>query len=106
MYHPLKNRKFSLISSALLVSANFCFAISAQAETGITDKEIIIGSTVPLSGPNAGYGTIGKAQRACFDYVNAELGGVRWAMARPEKSSMSCMTTPWSLLVTCKTHDV
>jgi ABC-type branched-subunit amino acid transport system substrate-binding protein len=85
MYHPLKNRKLSAASSALLLSAACGFAIPAQAETGITDKEIIIGSTVPLSGPNAGYGTIGKAQRACFEYINTELGGVKLGDGKARK---------------------
>jgi ABC-type branched-subunit amino acid transport system substrate-binding protein len=41
----------------------------------VTDREIKIGSTGPLSGPAAGYGIVGKTMSAWFDLVNAE-GGV------------------------------
>ncbi len=85
MYQTQKKRQFSLVRSALIASAALGFAMSAQAESGITDKEIVIGSTLPLSGPNAGYGTIGKAQRACFDYINAELGGIKMGDGKTRK---------------------
>jgi branched-chain amino acid transport system substrate-binding protein len=42
---------------------------------GVTDTEIKIGQTMPYSGPASAYGTIGKAEAAYFDKVNAE-GGV------------------------------
>ncbi|MFM7012774.1 MAG: ABC transporter substrate-binding protein [Betaproteobacteria bacterium] len=85
MYHPPKNRKLSVAGSVLLLSAACSFVMPAQAETGITDKEIIIGATVPLSGPNAGYGTMGKAQRACYEYINTELGGIKLGDGKTRK---------------------
>lgn len=85
MNHPPKTRKYSLISSVLLASASLYMALPAHAETGITDKEIIIGATVPLSGPNAGYGTMGKAQRACYEYINTELGGIKLGDGKTRK---------------------
>jgi branched-chain amino acid transport system substrate-binding protein len=47
------------------------------ASPGITETEIIIGNSNALSGPNAGYSPIGQAQGACYDYYNAEFGGVK-----------------------------
>ena len=85
MYQTQKKRQFSWVRSALIASTALGFAVSAQAESGITDKEIVIGSTLPLSGPNAGYGTIGKAQRACYEYIKRNLAASRWAMVRPAR---------------------
>ena len=42
---------------------------------GVTDTEIKIGQTMPYSGPASLYGTIGRAEMAYFDKINAE-GGV------------------------------
>jgi ABC-type branched-subunit amino acid transport system substrate-binding protein len=42
---------------------------------GVTPTEILLGGTVPLSGPAAAYGTIPKAADAYFHYVN-DNGGV------------------------------
>jgi branched-chain amino acid transport system substrate-binding protein len=43
--------------------------------TGVTSNSILIGATVPLSGPAAAYGTIAKASDAYFHYVN-DNGGI------------------------------
>ncbi len=43
---------------------------------GISDTEIKLGSHMPLTGVAASYGIIDVGQKAYFDYVNAELGGV------------------------------
>jgi len=42
---------------------------------GITAKEILLGGTVPLSGPASPFGTVGPGANAYFKYVNAH-GGV------------------------------
>ena len=42
---------------------------------GVTDTEIKIGQTMPYSGPLSAFGTIGRAEAAYFDMVNAQ-GGV------------------------------
>jgi branched-chain amino acid transport system substrate-binding protein len=42
---------------------------------GITSNEILIGGTVPLSGPASPFGTVGPGANAYFKYVNAH-GGV------------------------------
>jgi branched-chain amino acid transport system substrate-binding protein len=57
------------------------FAIASPAAAqkhygpGVSDSEIMIGQTMPYSGPASAYGTIGKAEAAYFDMINAE-GGV------------------------------
>ena len=64
--------------SAFIVFA-FVVATSASAEKnygpGVTDTEIKIGQTIPYSGPVSAYGTIGRAQAAYFEMINAK-GGV------------------------------
>ncbi|MGQ9652826.1 MAG: ABC transporter substrate-binding protein, partial [Thermodesulfobacteriota bacterium] len=48
----------------------------ANAQTpGVTDKEVIIGWTTPLSGPAAAWGVAAMGGKAWADYVN-EQGGV------------------------------
>jgi len=42
---------------------------------GVTDSEIKIGQTMPYSGPLSAFGTLGRAEAAYFDMVNAQ-GGV------------------------------
>ncbi|MBI3527964.1 MAG: ABC transporter substrate-binding protein [Betaproteobacteria bacterium] len=53
--------------------------LSAQAEKkygpGVTDSEIKVGQSMPYSGPLSAFGTIGRAEAAYFDMVNAQ-GGV------------------------------
>jgi branched-chain amino acid transport system substrate-binding protein len=41
---------------------------------GVTDTEILVGQTMPYSGPVSMLGTMGKAAMAYFDKVNAEGG--------------------------------
>ncbi|HWI26077.1 MAG TPA: ABC transporter substrate-binding protein [Stellaceae bacterium] len=42
---------------------------------GASDTEIVLGQTMAYSGPASAYGTIGKAEAAYFDMINAQ-GGV------------------------------
>jgi branched-chain amino acid transport system substrate-binding protein len=42
---------------------------------GVTDDSIKLGSSYPFSGPASAYGTIGRAAKAHFDWVNSK-GGV------------------------------
>lgn len=46
------------------------------ASPGITDTEVTLGGSYPLSGPASAYSTIAASTQACFEKVNAE-GGVR-----------------------------
>jgi branched-chain amino acid transport system substrate-binding protein len=41
---------------------------------GVTDTEIKIGQTIPYSGPQSAYATVGRAHAAYFDKINAEGG--------------------------------
>ena len=54
-------------------------AVAVHAEKrygpGVTDTQILLGQTMPYSGPASGYGTYGKAQAAFFRMIN-EHGGV------------------------------
>jgi ABC-type branched-subunit amino acid transport system substrate-binding protein len=49
-------------------------AVSANAP-GVTDTEILIGSTQPFSGPASSYSTIGRTHEAYFKMIN-EQGGI------------------------------
>jgi branched-chain amino acid transport system substrate-binding protein len=73
-----------LLSLTLAVSAVGVIT-PALAETGITDTEVVIGVSAALSGPNAGYGAIGRGTEACFNYLNAEQGGVKFGDDKTRK---------------------
>jgi branched-chain amino acid transport system substrate-binding protein len=45
-------------------------ATPSASDIGVTKDNILLGSTTPLSGPAASYGTIAKAENAYFQYVN------------------------------------
>ncbi len=53
----------------------FSIAIPASAEPGVTPTEIMLGQTMPYSGPVSAFSTVGKAMAAYIAKVNAE-GGV------------------------------
>jgi branched-chain amino acid transport system substrate-binding protein len=60
------------------VSALMLATVASGAPTatpGITKTQVVIGGTVPLSGPAAAYASVGKGAQAYFKYVNAH-GGV------------------------------
>lgn len=65
--------------SLILVLATVVFLVPAIASAadvpGVTDKEIVIGVTTPLSGPAALWGVTGLGMKAWADHVNAQ-GGV------------------------------
>lgn len=72
----MMNRRLVISAAAALVALG-TQQVYAQKKyaPGVTDTEITIGQTTPLSGPAAGYATVGKALLAYFEMVNAE-GGV------------------------------
>ena len=78
-----KSRIFAL--SSVAAAALLALALPTQAAEGITDTQIIIGNSSPQSGPNAGYGTIARAMRACFEYVNDEKGGIKMGDGKSRK---------------------
>jgi branched-chain amino acid transport system substrate-binding protein len=62
----------------LLLAALSCgHALSAEKRygPGVTDSEIILGQTMPYSGPASAYSAIGKAELAYFEMIN-QRGGV------------------------------
>ena len=63
-----------LVSGFLLAGSGAVFA-EKKYGPGVTDTEIKIGQTMPYSGPLSAVGTIGRAELAYFDKINAE-GGV------------------------------
>jgi branched-chain amino acid transport system substrate-binding protein len=50
-------------------------ASSAPGTPGVTANEILIGQTMPYSGPVSAYGAIGKAEAAYFKMIN-DAGGI------------------------------
>src|SRR6478752_808306 len=69
------------IAAAVLVVSLACGTTQGTNTTpqanspGVTDKEILIESTFPLSGGASAYATIAKGEQAFFAYQNAQ-GGV------------------------------
>jgi len=60
---------------ALTVLVAPCVHAEKNYGPGVTDSEIRIGQTMPYSGPLSAFGTIGRAEAAYFEMVNAK-GGV------------------------------
>src|SRR2546423_6620000 len=48
---------------------------AGTATPGITKTQVVIGGTVPLSGPAASYASVARGAQAYFKYVNAHGGG-------------------------------
>jgi ABC-type branched-subunit amino acid transport system substrate-binding protein len=61
---------------AHLAAAAAALALAPNAAPGVTPTTITIGGTVPISGPAAAFGSVGRGADAYFKYVNAR-GGVR-----------------------------
>ncbi|MBI4279877.1 MAG: ABC transporter substrate-binding protein [Armatimonadetes bacterium] len=66
-------RLVAIIAVALVVGASG-LAVQAQ-ERGITSTEVVIGSSMPLSGPAAYWGAVGRAIEAYSQHVN-DQGGI------------------------------
>src|ERR671930_511652 len=62
--------------TAFAVAAAVATTANAQKkyDPGASDTEIKIGNIMPYSGPASAYGTIGKAEAAYFNKINAEGG--------------------------------
>lgn len=61
------------LSLATLLAA--AMAASVQARGGVTDDEVVLGATTPLSGPAAAWGATARAVEAYAEYIN-EQGGI------------------------------
>src|SRR5690348_12213450 len=59
---------------AVAISAATTAQAQKRYDPGASDTEIKIGNIMPYSGPASAYGTIGKAQAAYFNKINAEGG--------------------------------
>src|SRR6058998_2403836 len=68
----MKSRLAVVLAAALLLAAAPAIA---QKTPGVTDAEIVIGLTMPLSGPAAAWSNTGVAMEAWARYVN-EQGGI------------------------------
>ena len=60
---------------AHIAAAAAALALTPNATPGVTATTITIGGTVPISGPAAAFGSVGRGADAYFRYVNAR-GGV------------------------------
>jgi ABC-type branched-subunit amino acid transport system substrate-binding protein len=71
-------RRFHALALAVVAAAALAASPEAAAQKkydpGASDTEILIGQTMPYSGPLSMLGTMGKAAAAYFDKVNAEGG--------------------------------
>ena len=85
-----RNTAHRVVAAALGLTVGMSLASCAgdagggTGSQGITDSEITIGITNPLSGPNAAYGAQGKAAQAYFENVNAN-GGVKMGDGKTRK---------------------
>ena len=68
----MKSRLAVVLTAALLLAAAPAIA---QKTPGVTDAEIVIGLTMPLSGPAAAWSNTGVAMEAWAKYVN-DQGGI------------------------------
>src|SRR5882724_3196061 len=69
------SRTFRVLATALAVVVSQAGQAEKNYGPGVTDAEIKIGQTMPYSGPLSAFGTIGRAQVAYFEMINAK-GGV------------------------------
>ncbi len=67
-----KRALFGMLAALVVVSAA---SARGSAAPGVTSKQILIGGTIPLSGPASAYASVAKGADAYFKYVNAH-GGV------------------------------
>lgn len=67
-------RQWAWVAAILYLCSTFSVWAQVRETPGVTSTEILLGQTVPYSGPASAFGTIGKAQQAYFAKVNAEGG--------------------------------
>ena len=65
----MKRRILSTLGLITVLAGSAAFA-EKKYDTGANDMEIKIGQTMPYSGPNSAYGTIGRAEAAYFKMIN------------------------------------
>jgi ABC-type branched-subunit amino acid transport system substrate-binding protein len=65
----------TVLATACAILAMAPASAEKKYDSGVSDSEIKIGQTVPLSGPASAYATISKAEAAYFRMIN-EKGGI------------------------------
>ena len=75
MPHLSRRRALALAGSAVAVPLATPAIAQIRQAPGVTANEILIGQTMPYSGPASGYAPIGRAEVAYFGMIN-EQGGV------------------------------
>ena len=81
-----------------------CLDVSVAADRGITDSEVVVGMSSALSGPNAGYGVIGRAVEPALITSMRSTVASNLAMARPARSELRFWMMLWSRRVPCRTR--
>ncbi len=76
----LSRRSFGLTMMGALAAPK-AFSAGKKYGPGVSDTEIVLGQTQPYSGGASSYGTIGRAEMAYFDMVNA-AGGINGRKVR------------------------
>lgn len=74
-----------IVCASTSIFAQTTGAEQGSSNVGVTDTEIVLGTSTALSGPNAATGAVGKGQRAYYDHVNAANGGVTMADGKKRK---------------------
>jgi branched-chain amino acid transport system substrate-binding protein len=70
--------RLATLATAILMSAA---QATAENAPGVTDTQILIGQTMPYSGPASAYAAVGKAEIAYFQMINDE-GGINGRKVR------------------------
>ena len=73
-YRVLSHAKSVALAGLLAFAVASAANAQKKYDPGASDSEIKIGNIMPYSGPASAYGTIGKAQAAYFNKINAEGG--------------------------------
>jgi len=76
-----RKKKWVLLAALPCVLAAADIGSAGNYSPGASDTEIVIGNIMPYSGPASAYGTIGRAEKAYFDMVNAK-GGINGRKVR------------------------
>ncbi|MCC2101112.1 MAG: ABC transporter substrate-binding protein, partial [Hyphomicrobiales bacterium] len=67
--------KAARLGASVLLAFGFGASAARAADPGVTDTNVTIGQTAPLSGPVSAYSTFSRASLAYFEMLNAK-GGV------------------------------
>lgn len=82
---PRQRCLFALLAVLLTALTGCGGARSSETAPGISDSEIVIGSSYPFSGSVSAYGAVGYGAAAYFSHLNETAGGVRMADGKLRK---------------------